>query len=119
MPKRQSVVRIDSTVVQGDGSFVELSRAKVADIKAMIQKYGNSFATTDDASMDSMLANVEAAREMLVRLVHKWNWVDDDDQPMPQIHDDPNVLELLTVEEMTFLMKQVTGGEVIEDRKKK
>lgn len=69
MSKRQTTYRVDSTKVQGDGSWVELSYIT----------YGEFQAILTDAIKPS---------ELLEKHVKTWNWVDGDGQPLgvPEEH---------------------------------
>lgn len=107
-------VRIERIVspVQGADSWVELTRPKVKTIRQILEKYG-------ELGGDDVLKNMDAARDMCVACIHKWNWVDDDDQPLPQIKDNPDVFDELTTAEVSWLSAQLVGRETQEDERKK
>lgn len=88
MPKRQNVKRLVSAAIQGDDSWVEVRKPTVKEAREMAGIGGN---------------------ESLARIVLGWNWVDDEGGPLPQPKDDPNVFELLTADEITFINDALTG----------
>ena len=107
MPKRTSTRRVDSTEVQGEGSYVELRRPKGRDIKAAMRKD----AETADAEA---LAKYDASLELLRGHVMGWNWVDDDGEPLPQPQDGPDVFDDLTIQEIQFLTEHLV--EAVESK---
>ena len=93
MAKRKSKMffKFDSKEVQGEGSFVVLRNLNWADLRELMQPAG--------AGAD---ANA-IATELMPRLVWDWDWVDDEDNALPNPQADPHIFDLLTVEEINFL----------------
>jgi len=93
MPKRinKSQHKVDSTDVQGEGSFVIIKAPTLEHVKS-VQASG-----VDEGSVNFGI-------ELLKSLVIDWNWVDDDDNPLPKPTDDANVIDRLPIQELTFLI---------------
>jgi len=96
MPQRKSARRLDSTEVQGEGSWVELRRPKGRDIKAAMRR------STETADAEA-LEKYDASQELLRDHVMAWNWVDDDGEPLAQPQEGPEVWDELTIQEIKFL----------------
>ena len=116
MAKRQNVQRIDSEVVQGEGSWVEIKRPTHGERKALLirsSKYidrvkpDGTFDTSGLSEADLLELN-EFGTMLLTEMVVGWDWVDDDEEALPQAQDDPAVFDLLTDQEMAFLNQHVT-----------
>ena len=54
--------------------------------------------------------------EFLAPFVLEWNWVDDDDEPLPQPKEDVGVLSSLMPDELNFIANAIGGG--LDDQKK-
>ena len=100
MPKRRRVVRHASNDVQGEGSWVIVAALTVAEMRAFRKR-------ADEEDFDAF----ELGVEVLKTHVYEWNWVDDDDVPLPQPKDDPEVIDLLTDGEVDFLSARIQGSE--------
>lgn len=97
MPKRQSVRQIASPHVQGAGSWVRFRRLTYGESKAVraeAQEHAND--ETDDWAQSQ-------STRLLVEHVVAWNWLDDEDQPLPTPAEDVTVIDRLTDEEVEFL----------------
>lgn len=101
MRNKDKRIRIDSSEVQGDGSFV-IVRSPSWGLLRKAQKMTNSGA-------DAATVGIEFAEELVRETVLDWNWTDDADQPLPKPADDKAVIERLTAEEVSFLIEKVTG----------
>ena len=101
MPKRKSTIRINSESVQGDDSFVVLRRLTVGEMKS-------SMSAPDD---EDGIASFSRSLKMYYDHVVEWNWVDDDDAPLPQLKDDPELVDRLTDAEVLFLARGLAGAE--------
>lgn len=96
MPARQSqIMRIESTEVQGDDSFVVLRKLTVGEVE-ILQKRKEREKWTDYLFGMRILAS---------RIV-EWNWVDGDGNPLAQPSDKPEVIRLLTEDETKWLAEQ-------------
>lgn len=97
MPERKNVRKFDSSSVQGEGSYVTLSRLTVQErLDAMNAGDANTF---------------EMGIELLKDHVLEWNWVDDEGKPLPQVPDSPEVLHAITLDEADFLGRCMMGTE--------
>jgi hypothetical protein len=98
-PKRQSVKRHKSDEVQGEGSFVVTTAVKVREIR-QIRKHAG----------DEDFNAFEGGIALLSKHVVKWNWVDDEGNPLPCPKEDPKVIDELTNEESEYLVGLLMGG---------
>ena len=107
MPVRKHKVqrKVDSDEVQGEGSFVVLHAATLGEV-IRAQK-------AEGGAVDSM----EFGVALLKRLVVDWNWVDDEDKPLPKPKDDPDVIDGLPLQELTFLVGALGLTELAEKQK--
>lgn len=106
MPKRQFIRKIDTPELQGEDSWI-----KVRDLNyGYVKKLQKAMAEMSDE--EKVAANDELIRKVVV----DWNWVDDDDNPLPKPHEDETVVDQLTANEVLFISKQVQGNP--DDRKK-
>ena len=88
MAKRNSTKRIDSDVVQGEGSYVVVRRLKIGGWRTLREK-----SAKEDA--DNFAIDLETIQEYIV----EWNWVDDDGEPLAF-----DAVDDLTIEEKSFLI---------------
>ncbi len=93
MPKRANVKRFDSPDVQGEDSFVILRRFTWGEAKAL--RRDAQAANTDDDKFGVM------AYAIITHLTG-WNWVRDDDSPMPLPVTESD-LDAMNDAEITFL----------------
>lgn len=105
--KRQAIFTFPSDKVQGKGSWVKVRAMMYGTVKRIRLE----LADADDEQQ------LTANEQLVIDHVFDWNWVDDDDQPLPLPKADPDVLTRLTAQEMTFL-GQAVGGELLVDEKK-
>ena len=99
-PKRRRVVRHASNEVQGEGSWVIVAALNVAEMR----RYRKA---SNEEDFDAFEMGIEVLRTH----VYTWNWVGDDDVPLPQPKDDPEVIDLLTDDEVEFLSARIQGSE--------
>lgn len=92
MPKRRVQKRFDTKEVQGEGSYVILSSLRVSERR----RYAK------DAEEEGFSA-LEWSIDLLTKHVVEWNWVDEDDNPLPLPKDDPKVIDDLTDPEAELL----------------
>ena len=104
MPQRKSTKRINSESVQGEGSYVILKKLTVGMWKAMRTR-------ADQKDADNFAIDLDTIRDHVV----EWNWVDDDGNPWSVPSEDEAVLEMLTIDEKSFLVGALFGSE--EERK--
>lgn len=94
MAKRKLTMRIPSTEVQGEGSYVEFAALTYGESKAIVTR-------VDDTETDS--EKIAINERLLIEKIVGWNWVDENDNPLPLPKDDPTVLDTMPSWEMTFL----------------
>lgn len=111
MRNKGKVLRIDSSEVQGDGSFVVLRKPNW---KAMRQALGAfQEAGGEENSGQAGLAMMDA---LLPSMITAWNWTDDEDEPLALPSKDRTVLDELEPAEALWLV-QAASGLVQIDRK--
>lgn len=107
MAKRQRTRRVSPTP-QGTDSFIEIRELTVGEAKAFQERAkGNQNGEVDAVAM-------EALSEMVIA----WDWVDDDGQPLPQPHNNPDVFDLLIPSEIQFITEAL-GGDVEQKKARK
>lgn len=107
MPRQKRTIRHDSSHVQGEGSWVELSKLTWGEIKAMRKVVEETEGNAD--------LQFEAGEDRIIKHVLDWNWADEDGNPLPKPQDDPSVFDDLTDEEFGFLADAMVGS--AEERK--
>lgn len=105
MPRRQNRIRAATPDVQGEDSYVVVTLPTTQELKAIIG--------LDDS--DGLQA-FESGAGLIRKHVREWNWVDDDDKPLPLPKDDPDVIGELTAQEFRTILDVMTGS---ADGKKK
>lgn len=90
MPKRLNTIRLESTEVQGEGSFVVLRRLDwktaqhnnraLAELNNGVLPGVAERVTVTLALLDT---NQQITDEMLRAAIIEWNWVDDAENPLP------------------------------------
>lgn len=88
------LVRIDTSEVQGEGSFASVK----------LPKWGKFRVALNLQDAEAM----QYATELLDETVADWNWTDDDGEPLPTPKQNPGVIDQLTVAEVQFLVKAIT-----------
>jgi hypothetical protein len=107
MAKRlTSIVRVDTPEVQGEGSWVRVRRANVEEMR---EKRNNP------KEVDAF----EMGVALITRHAVDWNWVDDDDKPLPFPSEDPSVIEKLTDPEVAALGKAILGVDDLKNSSEK
>lgn len=115
MPKRQNRKKIDSEHLQGEDSYIIMTSPKVKDMDAHrktlkpIQAQLNILEKNDDEKSLEYIELKEKlemiGRQLITENLKEWNWVDDDDNPLPQPHED-GALDLLELVELQWLSSQ-------------
>ncbi len=121
MAKRVSTNKVPTVELQGEDSYVIVSAVKTKEIKETrrlslraekaqkeVEKRRKAGEEVEDLEPFDGFA---AGLEMIQRHLLEWNWVDDDGVPLPQPKGNPEVLDELTVKEVTFLANLLTGEE--------
>ncbi len=119
MPKRQNARRIDSTDMQGDDSYIEIRYPKVkvmrtykehmTQLSKQMEKLRND-STKDAPAILKLSTQVDSlGDELITGHLKAWNWVDDDEKPLPQPHED-GALDMLETNERTWILQQLQLG---------
>jgi len=118
MPKRQSIKRIESTEVQGEGSYVVVRRQLVSEMRKFASgETWKQIQKMQSGELEDPALALAMAQEATERVI-EWNWVDDDDNPLPLPKDDPEVFDKLTDEEFAFLSVALSAStQGAEERK--
>jgi hypothetical protein len=85
---------VASESVQGEGSWVEVKEIKYGEYKRARKLAAEG-------------GGEELDEQMIRDHVAAWNWVDDDDNPMPLPSAQPSVIDDLTVLEKGFLITAI------------
>lgn len=99
-PKRQRVKKIEGGP-QGPGAWVELRMPTIEESREYQTKLFETGIHTDEAE--------EMANNYLASHILSWNWVDDDDNPLPMPQEDPSIFEKMLPDEMMFLGNALQG----------
>ena len=125
MPKRKSVIEFACDEVQGEGSFVKLRVLTYAESREMlrelrtrrkqrrIQYHADREEFGDKDSLYELEMTPEEMDEMVgdyVDHIVEWNWVDDDDKPLPQPGAVEDLLVILNQNEIRFLGEKLAEG---------
>ena len=126
MPKRLAVVEVPTPSAQGEDSWVKVRKLTVEDkaaahqqAQALMQEALDMEAQAKSADTDgadpflairaqkeSMRLQADVGRLTLERFkahIIEWNWVDEAGEPLPQVKDDPAVLDTLLDNEVKAL----------------
>lgn len=107
MPRRQYIRSYDSTEVQGEGSYVKIRDRSWKDAKELEAK----------AAGLSGRERTEVVFESVSERIVEWNWVDDNEKPLPLPSEDPTVRERLYEKEIEFLLLASAGKAEQDSRK--
>jgi len=99
MPKRATVKRHETVEIQGEGSYVVVTGIKVRDIRKLREK-------VKDPDLDQFNESLLLVAGHII----EWNWVDDDEEPLPVPAKNPEVMDELTNEEAVFLTELMIGS---------
>lgn len=93
------IERVDSSAVQGEGSYVLLKKMTHGEVKAFNRAMGAASQTQDEGPLEV------AIRTQVIA----WNWSDAEGVALPLPKDDPGLLERLTEAELLFLTESIMG----------
>lgn len=103
MPKRKSVIRFFSDEVQGEGSWVLVALPTVEEMREIRKTYKDLTVAEEDT--------FDFGISVIRKYTKDWNWVFQDDQPMPKPKEDPSVFDKLIDPEVSFLSACISGTE--------
>jgi hypothetical protein len=99
--------KIDSSEIQGEGSFVKFKNVSLAEILKHSQ------------GVNGDLGNEEAAQlglQVLDEMIVDWDWVDDEDELLPIPADNPGTIAGLPFQESSWLLRE-SGIDKLLDQK--
>ncbi len=99
MPTRQAIKRVDSSKVQGEGSWVELR-------KFTVEEALEAKAALEKGNIDLLTFNLRLIASHIVN----WNWVNEKGEPLP-LPSENGVMEHLLQDEVIFLAEALIGPE--------
>ncbi len=107
MPQRKfkALEKFPTEDVQGDGSFVMMARPTYEDLEMAMDG-------VEEINQSNQMA---IGKKLLMKLVKSWNWVDDDDQPMPD--PTPEIIAGLPMQETLFLVDLVKVDGLVDQKK--
>ena len=113
MPKRVTSRRIETLELQGEGSFIVLRMMPYGIAKQARQFVGigdvkNRTDMTLEQKQEWIAKETALTEKLIFGSIVDWNWVGDDDQPLP-IPKTGDDLERLTSEEVLFILNHVQG----------
>lgn len=116
MPKRQSTQRVMSPEMQGDDSWIEITAPTMEQMKGyrkqlrplqerleQLKKEGKTESSVEVQEINEAIG--EAGKILVSQYVKSWNWVDDDDVPLPQ-PSEKGAVDTLNLREIKWIMKQ-------------
>lgn len=74
-----------------------------------ISEYNANQKAVASAGGEGSEAAEEVANTYLARHVLDWNWPDDEGEPLPKPHGNPEVFKLLTMPELMFIGRALSG----------
>ena len=98
---------VDSSEIQGEGSFVKIKNISLNEILEHSQG-------TDGKPSDEEAAHL--GLQVLDDMIVEWDWVGDDDEPLPVPAENPGTIAGLPFQESSWLLKE-TGVEKLLDQK--
>lgn len=90
---------IDTERVQGEGSFVKIKNLNISEIVSLTNPSQNGGKPTQEEA-------AELGLKVLDYMIVDWNWVDDDDNPLPIPAENPGTIKSLPFQETTFLLEE-------------
>jgi hypothetical protein len=97
--------KVDSTEVQGKGSWVLLRSPVIDDLTAL-----------EMPPEGDRKASIEFGRELLKSLVMDWDWVDDEGNPLPKPPDEPEILARIPLSEVMFLIGAIGLDDLVDQK---
>lgn len=127
MPKRQSSRVIETPEMQGDDSYVQVRPPTLKQAKVLrkemqgvqqqidaVQKAGGDLVKENELEDELNVIGMRSFSKFFIA----WNWVDDDEKPLDQPEDNPDVFDELTSTEIKYLSRIMQDLMGSEDEKK-
>lgn len=110
MSKRQNIITFDSTEVQGEGSWIKVRMVTHGQSKKLQKDFSDVIGKDfSDISIERRAEFQTQSDELLTRMIVDWNWVNDDDEPLPLPRDEQTVVDELTELEHQFIANAIRG----------
>ena len=114
MARRRSTVKLDSSSVQGDGSYVEFRKFTYGERNALRDKFAE---LRKEEKLDAIR---NASMDLVIERLVGWDWADEDSKPLelPKEYSD---LDALMEDEFDFLfdrMSDILSGEDLDSYRK-
>jgi hypothetical protein len=113
MPSRSNVTRHE-TPIQGDDAWVEVESVTYGELKALTKEAKQ---IAKDEATDSTDANMRLTEKLITTKVRRWNWVDDDGNPLAFPKEHPEVVDLLTTNELSVLSALVMNTDEVKKKR--
>ena len=98
---------VDSSEIQGEGSFIKIKNISLNEILDRTQNMNGKPSAEEAAHL-----GLQVLDDMIV----DWDWVNDDDEPLPVPAENPGTIADLPFQESSWLLKE-TGVEKLLDQK--
>ena len=105
--KHKKHLVVDSSEVQGEGSFVKIKSISLNEILGHTQ--GEKGKPSDEEA-------AQLGLKILDDMIIDWDWVDDDDEPLPVPAENPGTIASLPFQESSWLLK-ASGIDKLLDQK--
>jgi hypothetical protein len=121
MPQRIKSIRVPSPHIQGNDSWTDIKPMTLDQFNRHIDIQRLAGTPRDPELSDEQSAVIaeqigQSQRELFAEIVAGWNWVDDQDKPLPQPANSPDTFKLLTMAEFMFIGEAVNKGISIEKK---
>jgi len=103
MPKRKSIREIPSPEIQGEDSWVKVKPMTYGEQRVFRLRMR-------ELRGDEEALELEGCK-LLAEWVVDWNWVDENDEPLPKPEGNPKVIDGLLSHEIQFLTQSLSGGQ--------
>jgi len=126
MAERKGARRIETTDLQGEGSYVivrTLTYGQRRVARGMFLRANGGQLPTKREDLDIKIDerylqdNDDFTAQLLTQNVIEWNWVDEKGGPLPLPMDDPAIIDGMTDEEVGFLVRMINPTPTADDEK--
>jgi hypothetical protein len=120
MPQRIKTIRVPSAHIQGVDSWVDVKPMTVEQFNKNTELMRRAQQIPEDMGEDELDVLREQLdreqRELAADCVVGWNWVDDEDKPLPQPAGNPDIFNALTMAEFKFIGEAMNKSMSIEKK---
>jgi hypothetical protein len=103
MRNKGSVVKVDSSAVQGDGSFVVLRKPNWKAMRGALSAF-----QAEGGEGNQAAAGLAMLDSLLPGMITAWNWTDEENHPLPLPSKDRTVLDEMDPQEAMFLVQEAS-----------